>query len=299
MTENIKPGSIEDRAIGAFVGLAIGDALGTTVEFQPRGSFAPVTGMRGGGVFGLNPGEWTDDTSMALALADAVLENPDLTDPAGVMNRWLRWYIYGDYSHNGRCFDIGLQTSGVLRNWETEGHLPAHDTDSAGNGGIMRLAPAVLAHLDDRDAAIDTARRQSDMTHHNASCRGIAGNMAAILFDLTHGNTEPITPPEITARAERDVQSTGYVVHTFEAALWAFAPQDGFTEIVLRAVNLGDDADSVGAVAGQIAGARYGLGAIPADWLAALAWRDDIIDKARSLIRTHHGGASTSRARAI
>jgi len=88
-TYDIEAGSLEDRAIGALVGLAVGDALGTSVEFNIRGSFPQVTGMRGGGVFELQPGEWTDDTSMALALGEALLQDPAMTDPALVMNRWL------------------------------------------------------------------------------------------------------------------------------------------------------------------------------------------------------------------
>jgi ADP-ribosyl-[dinitrogen reductase] hydrolase len=105
--QGIISGSLEDRAVGALVGLAVGDALGTSVEFMGRGQFLPVTGMRGGGVFQLAPGEWTDDTSMALALGEAMLQDPAMNDPSFVMNRWVNWYHYGMYSHNGTCFYIG------------------------------------------------------------------------------------------------------------------------------------------------------------------------------------------------
>jgi len=158
--EGIAPGSIEDRAIGALVGLAVGDALGTSVEFMARGAFVPVTFMRGGGMFGLKPGEWTDDTSMALALGEALLQDPLLADPASVMNRLVNWSYYGMYSHTGTCFDIGGQTGRALRTWHDEQVLLKQDSKNAGNGSIMRLAPVVLAHLNNPEQMRGIARPQ-------------------------------------------------------------------------------------------------------------------------------------------
>ncbi|OYV36837.1 MAG: hypothetical protein B7Z80_14455 [Rhodospirillales bacterium 20-64-7] len=284
MIKAVEAGSVEDRAVGALVGLAVGDALGTSVEFQRRGSFAPVTGMRGGGVFKMPPGGWTDDTSMALALGEALLEDRTLQDPATVMNRWVNWWRDGKFSHTGECFDIGNQTVNALSAWHASGQLPTQDGWSAGNGGIMRLAPAVLAHLDDLSTACAIAARQSDFTHRNPLCRQYALDLAAILIRLIDGISVSV-PTEIATRRESDVKSTGYVVDTFEAALWAFASEDCFAATVLRAVNLGDDADTVGAVAGQLAGARYGLSGIPTEWLEVLLWRDEIIAMGRALCR--------------
>ncbi|EKM99110.1 ADP-ribosylation/Crystallin J1 [Acidocella sp. MX-AZ02] len=281
----IEPGTLEDRAVGALVGLAVGDALGTSVEFRPRGSFTPVTGMRGGGAFNMPVGGWTDDTSMALALGEALLQDRTLSDASTLMNNWLSWWQHGHFSHTGDCFDIGNQTASALGTWRDHGTFPEHEGWSAGNGGIMRLAPAVLAHLDTMAAAVHIAQRQSDLTHRNATCRSIAADLATCLFRLIHAETVEIVSPMIASRALADVKSTGYVLDTFEAALWAFAPADGFAAIVLRAVNLGDDADTVGAVAGQIAGAHYGMSGIPTEWLDALIWRDDIIDLGRRLYR--------------
>jgi ADP-ribosyl-[dinitrogen reductase] hydrolase len=283
MNNGVMPGSREDRAVGSLVGLAIGDALGTPVEFMNRGDFEPVSGMRGGGVFKLRPGEWTDDTSMAIALGEALLLDRMLADPSVAMNRWVNWYHYGMHSHTGTCFDIGQQTARALDAWADARQLPTFDSEGAGNGGIMRLAPAVIANLDNREIAECVAVRQSDFTHRNPICRTVSGELARILFLLIDGDTAGIVPPHVAARPITDVKSSGFVLDTFEAALWAFAPQDGFAATLLRAVNLGDDADTVGAVTGQIAGARYGLSAIPADWLSVLAWRNELIALARKL----------------
>jgi ADP-ribosyl-[dinitrogen reductase] hydrolase len=286
----IEPDSTEDRAIGALVGLAVGDAMGTSVEFMSRGDFPPVTGMRGGGVFQLQPGEWTDDTSMALALGEALLQDPSMEDPVLVMNRWLNWYHHGMYSHNGKCFDIGNQTAAALNNWASSRALPSVNTNSAGNGCIMRLAPVVIAHFRNLDRMREIAQRQCDFTHCNAECRETSVKLADLIAACIRNNVAEIVnqiPPEVAARPETEVESTGYVIHTFEAAIWAFAPQDSFEKTVLRAVNLGDDADTVGAIAGQIAGARYGLSAITSSWLDVLAWRDDIIGMGRKLYKLH------------
>ncbi|MFM7128018.1 MAG: ADP-ribosylglycohydrolase family protein, partial [bacterium] len=131
-----------DRKRGMFLGMAIGDALGAAVEFKRRGTFEPVTGFRAGGPHGLNAGEWTDDTSMTLALADSIAETGwDLDDQA---RRYLAWWQKGKYSITGDCFDIGITTRQALRQFELTGNArTAGPTDefSSGNGSIMRLAP--------------------------------------------------------------------------------------------------------------------------------------------------------------
>ena len=140
-----------------------------------------------------------------------------------------------------------------------------------------------LPRRDDQVAAVDVAQRQSDLTHRNHLCRKTAGQLGEILFRLIHHGPQDVVPADIASRSEAEVEATGYVLDTFEAALWAFAPRDGFSQIVLRAVNLGDDADTVGAVAGQLAGAAYGLSAVPSAWLEVLAWRDELIAFGRKL----------------
>lgn len=134
-----------DRYQGAVLGLAVGDALGTTLEFTQPGSFAPIDDMMGGGPFGLKPGEWTDDTSMALCLAESLTEKHGF-DPVDQLQRYVRWYRDGHLSCKGRCFDIGNTVRQALLEFESSGNPYSGSTDvnSAGNGSIMRLVPLPL-----------------------------------------------------------------------------------------------------------------------------------------------------------
>lgn len=157
--------------VGSLLGLAVGDALGTTVEFQPRGSFPPVTDMVGGGVFGLAPGQWTDDTSMALCIAASLVETGTY-DPGDQLGRFVRWYRDGYLSSTGRCFDIGNQTLTALREFEATGE-PYRETAggmSAGNGSLMRLAPVAMAFCDDLEAAERFCADSSRTTHPAVEC---------------------------------------------------------------------------------------------------------------------------------
>lgn len=289
----------QDRAIGALVGLAVGDALGTTVEFRARGSFKPVTDLMGGGTFMLKPGEWTDDTSMALCLADSLNATPDL-DPRDLADRFVRWWQMGENSVNGRCFDIGNATRNALARYVATGNALAgsYDPRIAGNGSLMRLAPiAIRFHA--VNTACNRARIQSEVTHAAPTCMDACAWFAELLHGAIFGATKaellmPATlggAPEIAAiaagswrnKTEAQIRSSGYVVDTLEAALWCVDRSEDFASAVLRAANLGDDADTVAAVTGQLAGALWGLSGIPADWLRKLAWRDEIVARATLL----------------
>lgn len=291
---------IRDRAIGCLLGLAVGDAIGTTLEFSVRDSNAPLTDMVGGGPFDLAPGQWTDDTSMALCLADSLIACDGLQQD-DLMRRFVRWFLHGENSATGRCFDIGTTTLTALQAFQKTGDPVAGSTDpqSAGNGSIMRLAPVVLRWLEDREAAIAAARAQSVTTHGAASAVEGCALLAEILLDAiaTGDRTvlrEPRSSPDSAIAAiaggswhgkvRDEIRSTGYVVHTLEAALWAVDRSNSFEQAVLLAANLGDDADTVAAVAGQVAGAVWGRSGIPAQWLDRLAWREDIEQKASALI---------------
>ena len=152
---------LRDRARGALLGLAVGDALGTTLEFTAKDSSAPLTDMVGGGPFRLKPGEWTDDTSMALALAESLLANPDL-DEEDLMTRFCAWAEEGTYSHTGRCFDIGMTVRSALSDFRRTGNPVAGSRDprSAGNGSLMRLAPVPIRFALEPGKRADVARRQ-------------------------------------------------------------------------------------------------------------------------------------------
>jgi ADP-ribosyl-[dinitrogen reductase] hydrolase len=295
------------RQRGCFLGLAVGDALGAAVEFHLRGTFPPVTDYRAGGPHGLAPGEWTDDTSMALALADSIATvGWDLSDQA---RRYLDWYHYGRYSVIDRCFDIGMGTSHALHQFELHGdplRSASDSTMSSGNGSIMRLAPVPiryghLAHENPLELA-RYAEESSLPTHASDQCLSTCRYLALVLSGLIEGlNRSDVLDPEWFAlrelhghnpphsalqptidgsfrtKTESEISSSGYVIDTIEAALWAFHDAASFEEAVLRAVNLGVDADSVGAVCGQLAGAYWGEERIPREWRNNLA-RRDLID---------------------
>ena len=282
-----------NRAIGALLGLAVGDALGTTLEFKERDSYPRLTDMVGGGPFNLKAGEWTDDMTMALALADSLNAHPHL-DERDLMDRFVSWYETGAYSCTGHCFDIGITTRQALQRFKADGNPAAGSTDprSAGNGSLMRLSPVAIRHWQDKDSLSDIAARQSWTTHGAAEAVGACSAFANILADVIAGNTRSMVlrsrtnpwPPAIAAIMAGDwrgkhrdqVRSSGYVVHSLEAALWCVGRTGNFADAVLLAANLGDDADTVAAITGQLAGALYGASGIPADWLARLAWRERI-----------------------
>jgi ADP-ribosyl-[dinitrogen reductase] hydrolase len=283
------------RFRGCLLGLAAGDAVGTAVEFKARGTFSPVTGMVGGGPFGLEPGQWTDDTSMALCLATSLVEMGRF-DADDQMAQYVRWWREGYLSSNGICFDIGNTVSSALRRYRVSGEAFSGSTDpnSAGNGCIMRLAPIPMFFWRDRTAAIEHAAESSRTTHGAAECldacrlfcaillRALAGEpkeevlLGKLNFDLGSEKIASIAEGAYLAKSREEIRGSGYVVHSLEAALWCFQNSNSYREAVLMAVNLGEDADTTAAVCGQVAGAYYGLDEIPADWLAKLAMREEI-----------------------
>jgi len=298
------------RYRGALLGLAAGDALGTTLEFKAPGSFDPIDDIVGGGPFGLAPGEWTDDTSMALCLAASLVETRAF-DPADQMRRYLDWRRNGYMSSNGCCFDIGITIGAALDRFASNGDAYAGSTDpsSGGNGSLMRLAPVPLACLERPDAAIEFAGAMSRTTHAAPepvdACRYFAGLIVGALsgeakstllkprFHPVRGAWETgelvpaidrIASGSFRAKQPPDIRGDGYVVNALEAALWAFATTDDFRSGALAAVNLGDDADTTGAIFGQLAGAHYGVEGIPESWRNRLSQRDLIETMADSLL---------------
>ena len=289
-----------DKTHGALLGLAVGDALGTTLEFKAKDSYAPLVDMVGGGPFGLAAGEWTDDTSMALALADSLL-NCDGLDPADLSARFCQWRYDGAYSHNSRCFDVGNTVSQSLEAFRRTGNplSGSTDPDSAGNGSLMRLAPVAIFRASDPVACEAMARLQSQTTHGNEEAVEACAAFAFLLSKALLGaeKRDVLKPrsgswPDKVARAmnmepiswpRSRVRGSGYVIHSLEAAIWAVGNSECFEDAVLLAANLGEDADTTAAITGQLAGAIWGASGIPAVWLEKLAWRDRITDYADRL----------------
>ena len=292
---------IRDRALGAFLGLAIGDAVGTTLEFCSRDAQPRLEGMTGGGPFALPPGAWTDDTAMALALADSLAAAGTL-DCRDLMDRFVKWWRNGEYSCTGTCFDIGNATRGALDRYMRTADPLAGSADprTAGNGSLMRLAPVALRFWNDRPRLTDTAAGQSRTTHGAEeavdACRAFAELLAEAIAGMPRADLLAPRPfegaPAVAGimagswrgRARNEIRSSGYVVHTLEAALWSVARTGDFRNAVLLAANLADDADTVAAVTGQLAGALYGLSGIPDGWLDRLAWRDRLMEAAHRLL---------------
>lgn len=304
----------QSRFRGALLGLACGDAVGTTLEFYAPGSFAPITDMVGGGPFALQAGQWTDDTSMALCLAVSLVECKGF-DARDQIERYVRWWQQGYLSSTGHCFDIGNTTRASLQRYlETgEPYAGKATTDTAGNGSIMRLAPVVLAFADDPATAIDRAADSSRITHAAPAAVDSCRYLAALLHGALHGQSKEVilsaqySPlPGLWAQqplhAEVDlvalgsfkerqppaIRGTGYAVASLEAALWAFFNSESFAQGCLLAANLGDDADTTAAVYGQIAGAYYGEQGIPSAWRERLAQRELITQLADHLASQHH-----------
>jgi len=294
---------VRTRAIGAMLGLAVGDAVGTTLEFRQRDSYEPLTDMIGGGPFDLPPGCWTDDTSMALALADSLAFRGGL-DTTDLMQRFMRWWQEGDYSPAGHCFDIGTTTRQALQKFVDTGNPLAGSVDpmEAGNGSLMRLAPIAIRGLTiDEKQMREEARVQSATTHGATTCLDACEAWSTILLGVMRGQSFesaatdashlPIGDPikSIVAgswksKSRHEIASSGYIAHSLEAALWCNAQCDNFREIILLAANLGHDADTTAAIAGQLSGARFGLDGIPEEWRSRLAWHDRIVAAANRLM---------------
>ncbi|OKH39333.1 ADP-ribosylglycohydrolase [[Phormidium ambiguum] IAM M-71] len=297
------------RYRGSLLGLAVGDAVGTTLEFRSPGTFTPIKDMVGGGPFQLIPGQWTDDTSMALCLAESLIEKQGF-DPIHQLQKYLQWCNQGHLSSTGECFDIGNTVQQALWRFEDTGEPFCGSIDplSAGNGSIMRLAPVPLFYAANPEDAIAKAKDSSRTTHGAATAVDACRYLAALIVGAINGiskeellanryspipnywennplveEIDEIAQGSFKHRQPPEIKGTGYVVKSLEAALWAFYHSNSFAEGCLLAVNLGDDADTTGAVYGQLAGAFYGEEGIPKTWREKLAKHDLIVSMAEQI----------------
>ena len=302
------PITLPDRYRGSLLGLACGDAVGTTVEFMPRGTFAAVTDMVGGGPFSLKPGQWTDDTSMALCLAESLLSKGGF-DAKDQMGRYLNWWQWGYLSATGDCFDIGMTVREALAAFQQHGDPFAGSTHpySAGNGSMMRLAPVVLFFFPDwqrvRTFAIDSSRTTHAAPEAIECCVVLAQALCNALSgmpkdDVLRVSDAALKAPKVLAiaageyrdKSRGEIVGSGYSVASLEAAFWCFHHTDSFADAVLAAANLGDDADTTAAIVGQLAGAYYGVQGIPAGWLEKVWMRAEIQQMADALSDASRAG---------
>lgn len=293
---------------GLLFGIAIGDALGVPVEFMSRKHLQanPVIGMREYGTHHQPAGTWSDDSAMSFLLVEQLIEGYDIE---GLGNKFCQWYQYNYWTPHGEIFDIGVATRNALdKVAKGISALESGECDdySNGNGSLMRILPLAI-YLQDKpiDQRFCITKEVSGITHSHI--RSVIGCFFAVEFviqllkrkdkcdayyeaqnivrDYLHlidvKSTEielynRILFDDISRIPEQDIYASGYVLHTLEASLWAFLTTDNFKEAVLKAVNLGDDADTIGAITGGMAGLFYGIEQIPEEWINQLARTKDI-----------------------
>ena len=294
------------------MGVVIGDALGCPVQFESREEVAahPVTGMRGNGTFHLPAGSWTDDSSLTLALLESI-RRLDAIDLQDIMDNFVKWLDNGEFTPYGYAYDIGRGTMQGIRKYKREKNplqCGGGDEWNNGNGSLMRILPACLfcveKKLSDADA-VRTIHQIGSLTHahsrSNIAC-GLYYFMAKAVLEeegslrdrlqsgLNHGFSfykregadqenvafyDRLRDLSVFAKTpDEAIRSSGYVVDALEAAVWSLINADAFDAVLLKAVNLGDDSDTVGAIAGGLAGLYYGYDAIPKDWLQAIQRRE-------------------------
>lgn len=298
MTTDISPN--QNRSRGCLVGLAVGDAVGTTLEFRPKGTFKPITDMVGGGHFCLKKGCWTDDTSMALCLGHSLVDCEQF-DPEDQIKRYCDWMDTGYMSSIGICFDVGITVASALRRFKKTGQPFSGSKAkwSSGNGSIMRLAPIPIFYQNNQDDVVFYGGESSKTTHGAELCVDACQYLSAYIAALINGEQktafmkvkyQPQTDAFISIKAGdflnkkyQELTGSGFVVESLESALWCFIYTDSFESCILAAANLGNDADTTAAIAGQMAGAFYGHSKIRQDWLDALFQHTEIVNLADAL----------------
>jgi len=288
-----------DSARGVLLGLACGDALGRPVEFESARAIADrhgtVTDMLGDGTHGQPPGTITDDTEMALCIARSLAERGGF-DPADAADRFLDWYYTGP-------FDIGLMTVDALRQldagepWEDAGRVVwEHRSEgkNAGNGSVMRGAPLAVAYAADPDSLVAASKQSSAITHYDPRCQYGCAVLNLTIAGVCRGAQSPLQDaletvgedapedlvtalvPVTTGEVPGTLRTSGYVVHTLQTALHDGLGAESVEKAIVTAVNRGGDTDTIGAIAGAVAGARFGASGLPDRWLAAIDETDEI-----------------------
>lgn len=306
----------QDRMLGGLWGTIVGDALGVPVEFTSRKERQrnPVTDLRGYGTHHQPPGTWSDDSSLLLCTLEALCEQK--YQPEQLAALFLAWQDRGHWTAHGTVFDIGIATSTALsrlRNGIAPEDAGGASERENGNGSLMRILPVALRYADAPvEEMLFMAHRVSAITHRHprsqmacglycCMAKGLLGGLAppdAYRYMTEQGhryyNVAPfnremphfvrILSGTIGNAVERDIASSGYVLHTLEASLWCLLTTASYTDAVLTAVNLGDDTDTTGCVTGGLAGLRFGLSAIPQPWIEMIARKDDLHELLQAFI---------------
>ena len=300
-----------------LLGTAIGDALGVPVEFEYRQVLEknPVVGMREYGTHNQPKGTWSDDSSLALCLAESLCNGYNLND---IADKFIRWYYDGYCTPYGRVFDVGITTARAINNLQSgiKPNLAGMDRErDNGNGSLMRILPLVpyILNMEEEDR-FRIIGEVSSLTHRHP--RSILACIALCEFAIQYIDLQAVerayqamqqtilqllkkemfieedipferliglSYEEFKAIELKDIHSTEYVIDTLEASLWCIFNTTSYKDAVLKAVNLGDDANTVGAITGGLAGIIYGYDTIPPEWLEVLAKKDDIIELANKL----------------
>ncbi|KAL6235103.1 hypothetical protein BDW75DRAFT_251117 [Aspergillus navahoensis] len=294
----MKPPTVESRIRGSIYGVAVVDMLGGPVEFQPRGTFEPVTDFQHNTDFDIPPGIWTDDTSMTLCLAKSLIDSNGTFISQAAIRNYINWHDNGYLSASDECFDYFERDPTIMAD-DRAGHEGGQPElgkalkreNYCGNGSLMRVSPVGLVYSDDVEKALYQAAASSDVTHpyptcaeccmvytklivctiNGASKEGLAAELAATRIrnkKLKQRLGRYASLQDWQAKAERDIDSSGYVISTLEATLWSFFSTSTFESGALRAVNLGLDADT----------------AIPNQWVEGLQKREVIEEIANGLV---------------
>jgi ADP-ribosyl-[dinitrogen reductase] hydrolase len=270
----------EDQGIGMFIGMAIGDALGAPLEFIPTQDIKKLhTEMTGGGVHETSAGEWTDDTAMGVAIAEAYVQQGGFC-PATIAKHFRQWKASGKYGTRNYVFDIGNTcSSSIHRLTQQQPYAGSTDDNASGNGSIMRMAPIVLANHSNAANCVGQSVAVALMTHGNAAT---INYITAFATELYAGD-RLLDFKQLSNYDCEDRRGKGSIMHAYTQAWRSVITTESFEDALIHAVNKGHDADTVGAVTGMAAGRIYGYKNIPKRWTKVLMAHDYLYDLAQKL----------------